>query len=153
MSPLLIERLSTFTLPFFYCGFDYFGPILIKFKKHNRTVSGNAKRYGALFTCMSTRAIHLELAGELSTDSFIHALRRFISRKDHPKQIRTDNGTISGGAERKIKEALRQLQQCEIADNLNENNIKWYFNPPSSPWMEGAMESLVKITKNALREL
>ena len=60
---------------------------------------------------MSTRAIHLELAGKLSTDSFIHALRRFISRRDHPKQIRTDNGTISGGAERKIKEALRQLQQ------------------------------------------
>ena len=111
MSPLPIEQLSTFTLPFFYCGVDYFGPILIKFTKHNRAVSGNAKRYEALFTCMSTRSIHLELAGEISTDSFIQGLRRSIRRRGHPKQIRSDNGTIFVGVERKIKEALRQLQQ------------------------------------------
>ena len=47
---------------------------------------------------------------------------------------------------------MRQLQQQKIADNLNENNIKWYINLPSSPWMGGVMESLVKITKKCLKE-
>ena len=134
MSPLPIERFSTFTPPFFYCGVDYFGPIIIKFKKHTRAVSGNAKQYRALFACLSTRAIHLELASKRSTDSFIQALRHFISRRDHPKQIRSANGTNFAGAEREIKEALRKLQQQQLANNLNEKNIEWYFNPPPSLW-------------------
>ena len=72
---------------------------------------------------MPTRATLKELAGELSTDSFIEAPRRFISRRGHPKQIRSGNGTNFVGVEKGIKEALRQLQQRKIADNLNENNI------------------------------
>ena len=56
---------------------------------------------------MTTTAIHLELTGELSSDSFIQALRQFINRRGHPKQIRSDNNTSYVGAEKEIKEALR----------------------------------------------
>ena len=89
---------------------DPFGVVLIKFKKHTRAVLGNAKKYGAWLTSMPTRAIHLELAGELSTDSFIQALWRYLSMRSHPKEICSNNGTKFVGAKREIKEALRQLQ-------------------------------------------
>ena len=151
MSSLPLERISFFCPPFFYTGVDYFGPMLIKLNKRTRANSGTAKRYGALFTCMSTRAIHLELAGDLSTDSFILALRRFISRRGHPKQIRSDNGTNFVGAQRELKDALKALNQDKITKTLNESSICWKFNPPSSPWMGGAMEALVKLTKKSLK--
>ena len=69
------------------------------------------KWYRVIFMCISTRAIHLELAGNLSTDSFILALRYFISRWGHPKQIRNDNGTNFIGAERKLRHTLKGLNQ------------------------------------------
>ena len=59
--------------PFSYCGVDYFGPFLIKEGRKE------LKRYGVLFTCFTSRAIHLEIANSLETDSFINALRRFLS--------------------------------------------------------------------------
>ena len=151
MSDLPPERLSSFLPPFYFTGVDYFGPLTIKLNRKTRGTSGTAKRYGALFTCMTTRAVHLELAGDLSTDSFILALRRFKARRGYPKHIRSDNGSNFIGAEREMKDALSKLDQKKIINELNENRIEWTFNPPKSPWMGGAMESLVKITKKCLK--
>ena len=81
------ERLSAFLLPLYFTGVDYFGPLTIKLNKGTRRTSGTAKRYGAFFTCMTTRAVHLEIAGDMSRDSFILALRRFKARRGHPKSI------------------------------------------------------------------
>ena len=89
---------------------------------------------------MSTREIHLELAGELSTDSFIQALRQLISRRGHPKQIRSDNSPNFVGAKREITEALRHYQKQKLANNITKNNIEWYLNPPSTPGMGGTMD-------------
>ena len=100
---LPVERLSFFSPPFLFCGVDCFGPISIKFKKHTRAASRNAKRYGALFTCMSTRAMHLEFAGDRSRESFIQTLKHLISRRGSPKQMRSDNGANFVSAEREIK--------------------------------------------------
>ncbi|XP_057292547.1 uncharacterized protein LOC130621256 [Hydractinia symbiolongicarpus] len=97
MSPLMgdlpIDRLSVGEPPFNRSGVDYFGPMIVKRSKRTRASSRTVKRYGALFTCMTSRALHIELAGDLSTDSFILALRRFISRRGNPKTITSDNGT------------------------------------------------------------
>ena len=68
-------------------GVDYFGSLTAKLNKGTRSTSGIAKRYGELFTCMTTQAIHLELTGDMSTDSFILALHRFIARRGNPKGI------------------------------------------------------------------
>ena len=89
--------------PFTYCGVDYFGPFTIK---EGRKV---LKCYGILFTCMSSRAIHLETATSLDTDSFINALRRFLSRRGPVRQLRSDNGTNFVGARRELKEALEEM--------------------------------------------
>ena len=102
---------------------------------------------------MTTRAVYLELAGDTSTDSFILALCRFKARSGHPKGIQSDNGSNFIGATREIKDALSKLDQKKIINELNEHRIQQIFNPPKSPWIGGAMEALVKITKRCLKSV
>ena len=151
ISNLPPERLSAFLPPFYITGVDYFGPLTIKLNKGIRRTSGTAKRYGALFTCMTTRAVHLELAGDMSTDSFILALPRFKARTGHPKSIRSDNGSNFIGAEIELTDALSKHHQKKIINELKENRIQWKLNPPKSSWMCGPMEALTKITKKCLK--
>ena len=87
----------------------------------------------------------------MATDAFsTMALRRFISR-DFVKVLRSDNGSNFIGAEKELKEALKQLNHDKIIDVMSRQNIEWKFNPPISPWMGGVWESLVKLVKRALR--
>ena len=73
--------------PFTYCVLDLFGPFTIKnYRKE-------LKRYGVMFTCLCSRAIHIEVAQSLETDSFILLLRRFIGRRGNIRLIRSDNNT------------------------------------------------------------
>ena len=64
-------------------GVDYFGPIQAKTSRKTRRNQGTLKTYGVIFTCLNTRAIHIELSGDLSTDFFILLLCRFLARKGH----------------------------------------------------------------------
>ena len=99
MSDLTIERLSFNEKPFSYTGIEYFRPIKVELTR--KTISNQAthKQYGALFTCLSTRAVHLELASDLSTDIFIVVLRRSIARCGKPKEIVSGNGRNFIGAD------------------------------------------------------
>ena len=116
-----------------------------------RTTRGVKKCYGVLFTCLTMRAIHIELAGDLSTDDFLLALRRFISCHGTVEIIRSDNGTNFVGANNEMKTCLKQLDQVKIKNYMCGKNIKWSFNPPASPWMGGVWESLVKSVKKTLK--
>ena len=93
----------------------------------------------------------MELAGDLSIDSFIMALRRFRVRRGNPKTIRSDNGTNFVGANRELTEALKSLSEERITGELAQEGNTWYFNPPSSPHMGGIFESMVKQVKRALK--
>ncbi len=75
MADLPQDRVTPDKPPFTYVGVDCFGPFEVKWE---RSV---VKRYGVIFTCFNIRAVHLEIAASLDTDSFIHALRRFIARR------------------------------------------------------------------------
>ena len=79
--------------PFTFCRVDYFGPFYIKDGRRE------LKRYGVLFTCLSLRAIHLETAKTLETDSILNALRRFLARRGPVRQLRSDQGTNLTGAQ------------------------------------------------------
>ena len=136
MASLPRERLAL-------CQPPYFGPISVK---RGRVA---VKRWGCIFTCLTTRAVHLEVAGDLSTDSF--TLRRFRGRRGDPKTIRSDNGTNFVGANRELGEALKSLSQERISGELAQENIAWYFNPPSSPHMGGIFESMVKQVKRPMK--
>ena len=85
MSNLPKARLAINQPPFTNTGIDYFGPLTVKQGRRTRSTDGTSKRYGAIFTCLSTRAVHIELVGNLSTDNFMLALHRFLSMRRHPK--------------------------------------------------------------------
>ena len=91
-------KLAAYSRPFSYVGIDYFG--------HIEVIQGRkvVKRWGVLFTCLTIRAIHLEVAHSLDTNSCIMALSNFISRRGQPIEIRTDNGTNFKGASKVLSQ-------------------------------------------------
>ena len=95
--------------------------------------------------------MHLELAYDMSTDRFLLALRRLISRRGFVKILRSGIGSNFISAEKELKEALKQLNHDKIINVMSRQNIEWKFNPLISPWMGGAWESLVKSVKQTLR--
>jgi len=86
-------------------GVDFFGPVLVKERR------SKVKVYGCLFVCMSTRACHLELVDDLSTDHFIMALSRFITRRGRPQNINSDKGTNFVGANNELQQCIRELKR------------------------------------------
>ena len=102
--------------PFTHCGVDYFGPWLIKEGRKE------LKRYGVLFTCLSSRAIHLEVSATLETDSFINALRRFINRRGPVRTIRCDQGSNLVGAKNELQKALSSMDQNRVRHFLLKRN-------------------------------
>ena len=109
------------------------------------------KRDGVIFTYLTTRAIHIELAGNLYTDSFLLPLRRFISRRGYLKVMRSGNDTNFFGPDNKLNLCIKQLDQIKLQRFSNHQNLEWIFNPPASPWMRGVWESLVKSVKTELK--
>lgn len=101
MSDLPVDRITADLPPFTCVGVDYFGPLEVK--RGRSTV----KRYGVLFTCLTSRAIHLEVAYTLNTDSCINAIRRFVCRRGQVKEIRSDNGTNFVSSDHELKQAVR----------------------------------------------
>ena len=126
---------------------DYFGPYVTKEGRKER------KRYGALFTCLVSRAVHIEVAHSLDTDSFLHALRRFIARRGQVREIRSDNGTNFVGARRELREAINEMDQKEITEKLRQQNIHWKFNPPAASHMGGVWERQIRTTRRILDTL
>lgn len=140
MGDLPEARVTHHRKPFTITGLDYFGPLQVAVGRRRE------KRWVALFTCMVTRAVHLEVVHSLSSDSAIMCLRRFIARRGTPDTIYSDNGTAFVGANRQ----LRALSNNNVTDFAVTNKIKWCFIPPSAPFMGGAWERLVKSIKTAL---
>ena len=146
MADLPPERSST-EPPFTYTGVDLFGPFVVK---QNRK---DVKRYGTLFTCLSSRAVHIEIAPSLETDSFINALRRFIARRGPITQIRCDNGTNFVGAERELREALSHMDNGPVKEFLMKYSIQWVFNPPAASHMGGIWERQIRTARKVLSSL
>ena len=101
MSDLPPLRLAPYTPPFHYTSCDYFGPYIVKIGRNKTT-----KHYGVLFTCLNTRAVHLELAVDCSTLEFLQVLRRFLSIRGQPAMMMSDNGTQFVGAARELREMI-----------------------------------------------
>ena len=110
----------------------------MKLTRKTRSNQAKDKRYGVLFTCLTTCALHLELASDLSTDIFILALRRFIARRGKPKEKLSDNGTNFIGDDRDLHQAIQYLNQSKSQTLMANCRIAWKFNPPVSPWMGGS---------------
>ena len=138
MADLPSDRLQIEQPPFSHVGIDYFGPFNI------RQARSTVKRYGCVFTCLTVRAIHIEVAYSMSTDSFLCVLRKFIARRGKPQRILSDNGASFVGAARVLRDSLKELNQQQIHDFLLQKNIEWRFNPPTASYMGGAWERMIR---------
>ena len=129
---------------FSHCGVDYFGPMQVKIGRRRE------KRWGVLFTCLTTRAIHIELAHSLTASSAIMALQRLSARRGAPIVLYSDNGTNFRGACAELNEQIRNIDTMKQRSYALKNGMKWIFNPPGAPHMGGAWERLIKSVKTAL---
>ncbi|XP_035907255.1 uncharacterized protein LOC118509982 [Anopheles stephensi] len=143
MAPLPKERLAAFVRAFTFVGLDYFGPVLVKRGRSNE------KRWVALFTCLTIRAVHLEVVHSLSTESCVMAVRRFVARRGAPVEIFSDNGTNFVGASRQLQMEIQQRNDILAATFTNEHT-RWTFNPPGAPHMGGVWERMVRSVKAAI---
>ena len=139
MAPLPKERLTPDKPPFTNTGVDYFGPFYVT--RGRSTV----KRYGCLFTCLTTRAIHIEVAHSMDISSFLCALQRFISRRGKPEILWSDNGTNFHGGNRELRESIAAWNQKKL--------IIWHFNPPTASHMGGVWERMIRSTRRILVNL
>ncbi|KAK0141947.1 hypothetical protein N1851_020380 [Merluccius polli] len=147
MADLPKERVLPDHPPFTNVGLDYFGPIEV------RKGRGTVKRYGVIFTCLSSRVVHLEVASSLDTDACINALRRFICRRGQVVHIQSDNGTNFIGAERELREALSSLNQTQIEGAMRQKGIKWSFNPPAASHFGGVWERVIRMVRRILKSV
>ena len=118
MADLPEDRLEP-SPPFTFSAVDYFGPWFVKEGRKQ------LKGYGVLFTCLCSRAIHLEVSNTLSTDSFINAYRRFIGRRGQVRQLRSDQGTNFVGAMKELQQALSELNHNQIREELLKSSCDW----------------------------
>lgn len=151
MGNLPATRLSA-VRPFLNSGVDYAGPISIKLS-HGRKPK-LSKAYIALFICFATKAIHIELVGDLTTESFLGALKRFISRRGHVLNLYSDNGTNFVGASRELGKFIQtKTFRDTVSDSLSNQKITWHFIPPRSPHFGGLWESGIKSVKSHIKKV
>lgn len=147
MGQLPVDRLTPYVRPFSYTGVDYFGPIHITVGRRRE------KRWVALFTCLTVRAIHLEISESLSSDSFILCLRNLINIRGTPVQLRSDNGTNFVGAKGEMIKSYTFFGDAGIKRECSKKGMDWKFNTPGDPSAGGVWERLVQSVKRVLKPL
>ena len=125
-------------VPFTVTGVDFTGALYVQMN------GAESKVYICLFTCATTRAIHLEIVTDLSTETFLLALRRFASRKSLPQIIVSDNGSTYLSAAEELKELLSSRN---LIESLNRQGVIWKLIPKRAPWYGGWWERLIGLTK------
>ena len=154
MAPLPMLR-TTPANPFVRVGIDFAGPFILKnVKGRSRTTY---KGYIALFICLSTKAIHLELVDALSSEACINSMIRFTSRRGKPPIILSDSGRNLVGTKKRLSELETLLcskaHNDAVAKKLAEDNIQWQLNPPYAPNFGGVWEAGIKSMKHHLRRV
>lgn len=140
MADLPPYRTQPYEPPFTSVGIDCFGPFLVK------RARSEVKRYGCIFCCLVTRAVHIEMLDSLDTSSFLNAFRRFSSRRGWPKRVVSDNGTnfVCGQKE------MFRLKEAEIHQFSLAKGVEWIFQPPHASHMCGAWERLIRTIRKVL---
>lgn len=132
MPDLPSERVKL-SLPFAFTGMDYFGPLFVDEVTQE-------KRWVCLFTCLTIRAIHMEVVKDLSAEECLLAIRRFVAVRGLPKLIVSDNAT-----QFKLTADVLTSDYCIL------NNLRWKFIPELAPWFGGFYERLIGIVKHSMK--
>ncbi|KAK3729480.1 hypothetical protein QZH41_019941, partial [Actinostola sp. cb2023] len=147
MAHLPEDRVTPSKPPFSFTGVDCFGPFQVR--RGRITV----KRYGVLFTCLSIRAVHIEVVHSLDTPSFINALKRFIARRGCPEEIRSDNGGNFVSGNKELAEAIAGWNENKIKELLLQKSIKWVFNPPAGSHHGGVWERCIRTVRKIMNAI
>ncbi|CAK1594442.1 unnamed protein product [Parnassius mnemosyne] len=134
--------------PFLHCNVDYAGSVLIADRKSRGCKL--IKSFLAIFICSSVKACHIELVTALSSEAYIAALNRFVSRRGKPKSITSDNGSNFIGAS---NELAQFLLQSELEGQMAQEGIEFKFIPAFTPHFNGLGEAAVRSTKHHLKRL
>ena len=143
MSDLPRERIEAVE-PFTFTGADYFGPFYIREKR------SEVKRWVVMFTCLSSRAVHLETATSLSADFFLNAYRRFVGRRGPVRRLYCDQGTNFIGGKSLLEAALKETDHKKIKDELLKEECDWVefrMNVPHASHMGGAWERQIRTAR------
>lgn len=152
MGDLPSIRVSAPARSFLHCGLDYAGPAQVR-PSAGRGIKSR-KAYIALFICLATRAVHLELVDDYSSSAFLNAFSRFCARRGLPQSIYSDNGINFVGADRELALAHRAaIQDPNFQNRTATDNVLWHFIPPSAPHFGGIWEAGVKSVKHHLRRV
>ena len=134
-------------------GVDYAGPFKVRLSKSKGRIT--TKGYACIFLCMSTKAVHIEVVEDYTSDAFIAAFSRFTSRRCHCATLQSDQGTNFVGADKELArlftEASAELK--EISSQLASLGTSWSFNPPTASHFGGLWEAAVKSAKYHLRRI
>ena len=135
--------------PFTNVGFDVFGPWLIQSRK-TRGGTTSSKRWGLVFTCLSSRAVHIEVLESMDTSSFICALRRFFALRGPASLLRCDRGTNFIGGKSELDEAMKEMDQRRLERYVKDQGCEWLFNPPYASHFSGAWEQQIGTIRRVL---
>lgn len=165
MAPLPRDRIIQ-SSPFEVVGIDFTGPLYVyqgKPKiKYDRDLKMKIasyegipcnKMYICLLTCAVTRAVHLELVWDLTTESFVNAFRRFLTAHGICKTIYSDNAKTFQKAEKDLKFYLELMKGKAFQNLLTEQNIQWNYILECSPWWGGFYERMMKTIKQPLKKI
>ena len=117
------QRLAEHVFTFIHTGVDYFGPSEVKFLRRT------SKRWCCLFTCLTTRALHNELAQSLDTESYLAAVTRFIGRRGLPSAVISHKGTNFVGAANELKPFMSELDKAKIESDFNPPGNSIHLEP------------------------
>ena len=129
---------------------DILGPFLVRGETNKRS---RGKAYGVVLNCMVTRAVHLDVLVDYSTDGFIQAFRRFMSVRGAPLQVYSDPGSQLQGASKELKDMYANVDQVRLKEFGCQNGFEWNFTSADSPWQNGCSEALIKSVKKAMENI
>ena len=129
-----------------------FGPWEV-LARRTRGGHANSKRWAVMFTCLTTRAVHIEVVEELSSSSFIMTLKRLIAIRGPVSHFRSDRGTNFVGSIEDLGIQAINVEDCKVKEYLCSNNSSWQFNPPYASHMGGVWERVIGITRRVLDSL
>ena len=141
------------SLCFVHTGVDYAGPFSLKTGHPRRPIE--VKGYLAVFVCLATKAVHFEVVSSKTTEAFVATFKRFITRRNVPGHMYSDNGSNFIGARNELKELFDFLSlsstQISIQEALQKHQINWHFIPDRAPHFGGIWEAAVKSAKYCLK--
>lgn len=144
MGQLPLSRFDYGCKPFTHTGVDCFGPLEVKCGR------GKQKRYGIIFTCLTYRAIHLELINDMSTDECLSAIRRLVTHRGKVQLLYSDNGKNFVGANNQLARDGEEVAKVMGEAAARRLSVEWRFIPAYSPWMGGAWERMIGTVKRAV---